>query len=123
MPHAFPTIRLTAGVGTGKPIPGPTRRWVDPGVAFDYYGASGGNVLHGLGLALRKYTMYKVFMIVGVVVVAVGWAAYFYYDYRLRKEEEKQPKQRSSRLQKTQTEVSDWAKKMAAFKSPAEQRK
>ncbi len=63
--------------------------------------------------------MYKIFMIVGLTVVAVGWAAYFLWDYKMRKEEAKQPKKRSERLQKTHSEVSDWAKKMAKFQSPA----
>ena len=63
--------------------------------------------------------MYKTFMIVGLIVVGLGWAAYFLWDYKMRKEEAKQPKQRSERLQKTHGEVSDWAKKMAEFKSPA----
>ena len=63
--------------------------------------------------------MYKIFMIVGLIVVGLGWAAYFLWDYKMRKEEAKQPKQRSERLQKTHSEVSDWAKKMAEFKSPA----
>ncbi len=63
--------------------------------------------------------MYKIFMIVGLIVVGVGWAAYFLWDYKMRKEEAKQPKQRSERLQKTHGEISDWAKKMAEFKSPA----
>ena len=66
---------------------------------------------------------YGIFMIVGVIVVGVGWAAYFIWDYRMRKEEEKQPKARSARYRKTQSELSDWAKKMAQHKSPAEQAK
>jgi hypothetical protein len=66
---------------------------------------------------------YKVFMIVGVIVVAAGWIAYAIYDYRLRQEEKKQPPPKSERLQKTQSEVSDWAKKMAEFKSPAPPKK
>ena len=63
--------------------------------------------------------MYKIFMIVGLIVVGVGWAAYFLWDYKMRKEEAKQPKQRSERLLKTHGEISDWAKKMAEFQSPA----
>ncbi len=68
-------------------------------------------------------SLYTIFMIIGVIVVVGGWAAYFIWDYRMRKEEAKQPKQRSERLKKTQSEISDWAKKMAEFKSPAQQRK
>jgi len=64
-------------------------------------------------------TLYKIFMIVGVIVVVVGWTAYFLWDRKMRKEEEKQPKQRGERLVKSQSEIADWAKKMAEFKSPA----
>ena len=67
--------------------------------------------------------MYKLFMIVGLIVVGLGWAAYFLWDYKMRKEEAKQPKKRSERLLKTHGEVSDWAKKMAEFQSPAPKRR
>jgi len=66
--------------------------------------------------------MYKIFMIVGVFLVAGGWIAYAIWDYRLRQEEKKQPKKRSARLRKTQGEVSDWAKKMAEYKKPVAKR-
>jgi heme/copper-type cytochrome/quinol oxidase subunit 2 len=65
---------------------------------------------------------YAIFMIVGLIVVAGGWIAYFVWDYKQRKEEALQPKPQSARLQKTKSEVSDWAKKMAEFKSPAPKR-
>lgn len=65
---------------------------------------------------------YKIFMIVGVVVVAGGWIAYAIWDYKLRQEEKKQPKKRSARLNKTQGEISDWAKQMAEFKKPVAKR-
>lgn len=63
---------------------------------------------------------YKIFMIVGVIVVAVGWIAYAIWDYKMRQEEKKQPPKRSERLQKTQSEIADWAKKMAEFKKPVQ---
>lgn len=65
---------------------------------------------------------YKIFMILGVILVAGGWIAYAIWDYRLRQEEKKQPKKRSARLRKTQGEVSDWAKQMAEFKKPMAKR-
>jgi heme/copper-type cytochrome/quinol oxidase subunit 2 len=65
---------------------------------------------------------YAIFMIVGLIVVVGGWIAYFVWDYKQRKEEALQPKRQSARLQKTKSEVSDWAKKMAEFKSPAPKR-
>ena len=61
---------------------------------------------------------YAIFMIVGLIVVAGGWIAYFIWDYKQRKEEALRPKPQSAKLQKTKSEVSDWAKKMAEFKGP-----
>ena len=61
---------------------------------------------------------YKTFMILAVVLLGVGWTIYLLWDRRMKKIEESRPKQHSARLQKTSTEVSDWAKKMAAFKKP-----
>ncbi len=65
---------------------------------------------------------YAILMVIGIPLVVGGWIAYFVWDYKQRKEEEKQPKPQSAKLQKTRSEVSDWAKKMAEFKSPAPKR-
>ena len=65
---------------------------------------------------------YAIFMIVGLIVVVGGWTAYIIWDYKQRQEEAKQPKPQSAKLQKTRSEVSDWAKKIAEFKSPAPKR-
>jgi len=61
---------------------------------------------------------YKIFMIVGVIVVGLGWLAYAIWDYRLRQRETREPPKRSERFQKTQSEIADWAKKMAQFQKP-----
>jgi len=61
---------------------------------------------------------YAIIMIVGVTVVGGGWIAYFLWDRQQRKEEAQQPKPQSAKLQKTKSELSDWAKKMAEFKGP-----
>jgi predicted negative regulator of RcsB-dependent stress response len=61
---------------------------------------------------------YAIIMIVGVILVGGGWIAYFIWDYKQRQEEARQPKPQSAKLQKTRSEVSDWAKKMAEFKGP-----
>ena len=66
--------------------------------------------------------MYKIFMIIGLIVVAGGWVAYAIWDYKMRQEEKKHPPKRSERLQKTQGEIADWAKKMAEFKKPVQKR-
>jgi hypothetical protein len=65
--------------------------------------------------------MYKIFMLVAVPVLIIGWIAYWLWQRKIEEEEKNKPKQESQRLTKTKSEVSDWAKKMAAFESPAEQ--
>ena len=66
--------------------------------------------------------MYKIFKIIGLIVVAGGWVAYAIWDYKMRQEEKKQPPKKSERLQKTQGEIADWAKQMAQFKKPVQKR-
>ena len=67
--------------------------------------------------------MYKIFMLIAIPVLAIGWIAYVMWERKMREEEKKQPKQESQRLTKTKSEVSDWAKKMAAYKPPKIERK
>jgi len=62
--------------------------------------------------------MYKIFMLIAVPALAIGWIAYALWERKMREEEKKQPKQESQRLTKTKSEVSDWAKKMAEYKPP-----
>jgi hypothetical protein len=62
--------------------------------------------------------MFKTIMIIGVVVVGLGWIAYGIYEYKMRQEEKKNPPVRSERFDKSKSEVSDWAKQMASFKKP-----
>lgn len=62
--------------------------------------------------------MFTIVMIIAVVVLAVAWTIYGIYEHKMRQEEKKQPKVTSGRLQKTRSEVTDWAKKMAAFQPP-----
>jgi hypothetical protein len=57
-------------------------------------------------------------MILAVVGLAAAWAVYGYFEYKARQEEKKQPPQVSERLQKTRTEVADWAKKLAEYQPP-----
>ena len=61
--------------------------------------------------------MYKIFMIIAIPVLLIGWAAYWLWDRKMVEEEKKQPKE-SQRLTKTKGEISDWAKQMAKFKKP-----
>ena len=61
--------------------------------------------------------MYKIFMLVAIPVLIIGWIAYWLYMRKVIEEEKKQPKE-SQRLTKTKSEISDWAEKMASFKKP-----
>jgi hypothetical protein len=62
--------------------------------------------------------MYKIFMLIALPVLAIGWIAYAIWMRKVCEEEKKQPKQQSQRLKKTKSEITDWAQKMAKFKKP-----
>jgi uncharacterized membrane protein YciS (DUF1049 family) len=62
--------------------------------------------------------VFKIIMIIALAGLAMAWIIYAIYDYKLRQEEKKQPKQSSERLKKTRSEVADWAKKLAEYKPP-----
>jgi len=62
--------------------------------------------------------MYKIFMIIALPALAIGWIAYMIWIRKVREEEKKMPKQESQRLRKTKSEISDWAQQMANFKKP-----
>ncbi|MHC4728189.1 MAG: hypothetical protein ACYS17_13285 [Planctomycetota bacterium] len=61
--------------------------------------------------------MYKIFMLIAIPILLIGWVAYWLWTRKLDEEEKRQPKE-SQRLTKTKGEISDWAKKMADFKKP-----
>jgi hypothetical protein len=62
--------------------------------------------------------MYKIFMLIAIPALAIGWIAYALWERKMREEEKKLPKPESQRLTKTKSEISDWAKQMAAYKPP-----
>lgn len=63
-------------------------------------------------------SIYKIFMLITVPAVVIGWIVYWLRERKLDEEEKNQPKQVSKRLTQTKSEVSDWAQKMAAFTPP-----
>jgi len=63
-------------------------------------------------------SIYKIFMLITLPALAIGWIAYWLWMRKIAEEERNQPKQVSKRLTQTKGEVSDWAQKMAAFKPP-----
>jgi hypothetical protein len=62
--------------------------------------------------------MYKIFMLIALPVLAIGWIAYALWMRKVLEQEKKQPKPQSQRLTKTKSEISDWAQKMAAYQPP-----
>ena len=61
---------------------------------------------------------YKVFMLIAVPALIIGWIAYVVWMRKVQEEEKNRPKPESQRLQKTKSEISDWAQKMAQYKRP-----
>ena len=62
--------------------------------------------------------MYKIFMLIAVPALIIGWVAYTIWMRKVIEEEKKQPKQESKRLKETKSEIADWAQQMANFKKP-----
>ena len=62
---------------------------------------------------------YKIFMLIAIPAIAIGWIAYAIWIRKVEAEEKKRPKPGS---QKTKSELSDWAKQMAQFKKPTYKR-
>ena len=62
--------------------------------------------------------LYKVFMLIAIPALIIGWIAYALWIRKIREEEKNRPKPESQRLKKTKSEISDWAQKMAAYKPP-----
>jgi hypothetical protein len=65
--------------------------------------------------------LYKIFMLIAIPALVIGWIVYWLWTRKIAEEEKNRPKPESKRLRQTKSEVSDWAKKMAQFESPAEQ--
>ena len=62
--------------------------------------------------------MYKIFMLIALPAVAIGWIAYALWMRKVLEEEKNRPKPQSQRLTKTKSEISDWAQKMAEYQPP-----
>lgn len=61
---------------------------------------------------------YKIFMLIAVPALAIGWLIYWLRERKIAEEEKNQPRKESQRLTKSKSEVLDWAQKMADFKPP-----
>ncbi len=62
--------------------------------------------------------IYKIFMLIAVPALAIGWIVYWLRERKFAEEEKKQPKKVSKRLTQSKSEVSNWAQRMADFKPP-----
>ncbi len=60
-------------------------------------------------------------MLIALPVLGVAWLAYWLWNRKVLKEEESQPRQKSERLQKTNSEIAEWAQKIKESESPREQ--
>ncbi|MBN1796761.1 MAG: hypothetical protein JW804_08810 [Sedimentisphaerales bacterium] len=59
--------------------------------------------------------MYRTIMIIGIIVLAVGWAAYGIYCLIMNHIEKKRPKVRSEKFQQAQSSMKEYAEKLAKF--------
>ena len=64
--------------------------------------------------------LYKIFMLIALPIIAIGWIGYAIWLHKIRKEEKTTGKPTSERLTKTRNEISDWAQKMKSVESPRE---
>ena len=64
--------------------------------------------------------MYKTFMIIGIVVIALGWIIYGVYNFIMDRREQKRPS-RSQQLEEARGSMADYAKKIAKFEKKSYQ--
>ena len=62
--------------------------------------------------------LYKIFMLIAVPALVIGWIVYWLRERKIAEEEKNQPRKESQRLTKSKSQVSDWAQKMAEYKPP-----
>ncbi len=66
----------------------------------------------------EESAVFKIVILITVIILAIGWIIYGIFEYKMRQEEKKHTRKPSERLQKTRSEVVEWAKKMAEFQPP-----
>ena len=64
--------------------------------------------------------MYKIFMLIALPIIGIGWIGYAIWLHKIRKEEKTEGKPVSERLTTTRGAVSDWAQQMKNVESPRE---
>jgi len=66
----------------------------------------------------NRKMLYKIFMLIAVPALVIGWIVYWLRERKIAEEEKNQPRKESQRLTKSKSQVSDWAQKMAEYKPP-----
>ena len=64
-----------------------------------------------------------ILLIAAAVIVALGWAGYGIWLYKVRQEEKKQPNKKTEHLEKVKKSFEDYAKKMAEYQLKPRERK
>jgi predicted negative regulator of RcsB-dependent stress response len=64
-----------------------------------------------------------VWVIVGAVIIALGWIGYGIWWYKEQQEEKKQPNKKTEHLEKVKKSFEDYAKKVAEYKLKPHERK
>lgn len=64
-----------------------------------------------------------IILIAVAIIVALGWAGYGIWLYKIRQEEKKQPPKKTEHLEKVKKSFEDYAKKMAEFQLKPHERK
>jgi H+/gluconate symporter-like permease len=65
---------------------------------------------------------YKI-LIAGAIIVALGWAAYGIWWYKVLQEEKKEPEKKTEHLDKVKKSFEEYTKKMAEYKLKPYERK
>jgi hypothetical protein len=77
-----------------------------------------GEGLTTAGFSLLALGWYAIFMIIALPLLGIGWVIYIRWDRKMEAQEEQERKKGSNRLNKTRTEVSDWAQQMSKMETP-----
>ncbi len=75
-------------------------------------------MLEPTSIPLLAMGWYAIFMFIMIPILGIAWVIYYFWNKKMEALEDAEKKKGSKRLQKTHTEVSDWAQQMAQFKGP-----
>ncbi len=55
---------------------------------------------------------------IAVAILVIGWIAYGIWEYKMRQEEKRTPREASEKLKKSREAFAEYLKKMETFKKP-----